>query len=246
VTGAHRITVQSMLDELAPGERRELKRTIEPTGSEGRFWDIAMDGRVAEGSLEWINKQYPSQDSREDPFVRMSDIEQPRLVAREDVSPIGDVYRLLNRIFFLAAPLVDCIRSLDPNAVEVRECISQGNRHAFYLVLITRRLDAIDVARTDLVLHNKRVLPDRDVYGKRVYYPRGLVLRDDVPTDVHCFSDVHSASIFFSTDLVACARAKRLVLFSARHPTGLGSFPESQSGQCAWPLGSGSRCARPE
>jgi hypothetical protein len=77
--------VRRLLDELAPGERREHKRTIEPTGKEGRFWEVAMDGNILGSSLVWVNDDTrPSVMDGETQFVSMSELPVPLLQASDE------------------------------------------------------------------------------------------------------------------------------------------------------------------
>lgn len=216
--------VRRMLDELAPGERREHKRSIEPTGKEGRFWEVAMDGNIMGSSLIWVNDE--KRPSVKD-AISMTELPVPLLEASDEESPIGDFYRISPHVYLFADSIIACIRQFDPQSIEIREAIVQGTSvtQKYWLTLVKRSLDAIDVDRTNLTLDHKRVLPDRDFYSKLVYF-HTLVLRENIPPNIHCFADVYSGRLFFSTDLVACARNNGARWFYARHPTGLSDFPE--------------------
>jgi hypothetical protein len=221
--------VRKMLDELAPGERRDHKRTIEPTGREGRFWDVAMDGGVSLGSLIWVNnKLHPSVMDGEQPFVSMNELAPPVLHASDEDTAIGDFYRVTTNLFIFSNSIVECIQDLDPRSIQLREATVEGVpvSQKYWLALIARRLDAVDAERTNCTLEHRRILPNREFYSKLVYYQNGLVIRDDVSSDVHCFADVYSGKLFFSTSLVSCTRSNG-ARFYARHPTGLSDFPEA-------------------
>src|SRR5574338_1347680 len=94
--------IERMLSELEPGERREHKRSIDPTGTEGRFWAIAPDGRIDSGSLVWANDdRRPSYDSAHTPLVTLNDLEVPALVASDAESPVGDLYTVTSGRLYL-------------------------------------------------------------------------------------------------------------------------------------------------
>lgn len=90
----------------------------------------------------------------------------------------------------------------------------------FYLVMMKRRLDAIDITKSNLILHHKKILPNKDIYGKLVYYlPSGFCVRDDIPGDIHCFVEPYGGQLLFSTELFACLRSAGVHGLHARHPT---------------------------
>jgi hypothetical protein len=218
-----------MLNELAPGQRREHRRTIEPNGREGRFWEVAKDGSISGLSLMWINDQpHPSVMDGEKPFVSMNELPAPVLYASDEESPVGDFYRVNTNLFLFAHSIVESIQELDPRSVELRKASVEGAsvNQKYWLVLIARRLDAVDADRTNLLLENKRVLPDRDIYSKLVHYQDGLVIRDDISSDMHCFADVYSGSSCFRRVWCHARAARAPVGFAPGILPALPTFPK--------------------
>lgn len=213
--------VKRLLEDLAPGEKREHVRSAAPTGTEGRFWVVRANGEVAPGSLQWVNDQRrPSYDARF-PIVTMEELEQPILQADLEESRVGDFYHVTSSLHLLRSTIVDCIRVLDPEAIEVRKADTRGlgPEWEFYLVMMKRRFDAIDISKTNLTLHNKRVLPNKDFYAGMAHYAAGFCLCEDIPENIHCFVNEYGGQLMFSDELISCLRSAGVRGLHARHPT---------------------------
>lgn len=214
--------VERLLDSLAPGEKREHLRTTKPTGTEGRFWEVHSIGEIEPGSLQWVNDNPRPSYNPKFPIVTMDQLEQPIFEADLEESPVGDFYNLNNELYFLRSTIVECILSLDPDGIEARKAETRGVEPGweFYLVRMKRRLDAIDISKTNLILEYKKVLTTKEIYGKRVYYPpSGFCLREDIPADIHCFVEPYAGRLLFSTELISCLRSAGVNGLYARHPT---------------------------
>lgn len=214
--------VEQLLDGLAPGEKREHVRSVPPSGAEGRFWMIAPRGEISPASLEWMNDApWPSFDPRQKPFVTMEELEQPILQGHPEESEIGDLYHIQTHIYLLSSKIVECIQTLDPEAVDVRKAETHGIEpgREFFLALLKRRFDAIDASRTNLVLDNRKLLPNKEIYRKTVLFPNGFCLREDIPQNVHCFVEIYCGSLLFSGELISCIRDAGVTGVYARHPT---------------------------
>lgn len=213
--------VELLLDELAPGEKREHVRSVAPSGAEGRFWVVAQNGDTF-GSVQWVNDDTRPSYLPQFPIIEMADLPTPILQVDLRESALGDFYRVSPHLYVFRSTIVDCIRELDANAIEFRraEARGVGKGLEFCLVMIRREMDAIDINKTNLTLHYKKILPDREIYGKRVYYhPTGFCLRDDIPSNVHCFVEPYGAMLLLSNELMARLAATGVRGLHARHPT---------------------------
>lgn len=219
MSGDGKSDIERLLDTLAPGERREHERSAAPEGQEGRFWIVAQIGETA-GELEWTNDEVqPTTMPGNFPVAPINDIPRPVVQVHAKSGILSDFYSHSSFLYFLGSRLVECIVGLDPDAIESREAEVLGaNSHQLSLVLVKRRLDAIDTTKTNLTLHNKRIVSSQEVFGKRVYYhPTGFVLRDDIPANIHCFAEPYGGMLLFSKELIARAKDAGVVGFYARH-----------------------------
>lgn len=203
--------IQRMLDELAPGERREHRRKIEPSGADARFWWVGMDGRIHDGSLRWLNKGREAQaKARYGQYQSVHDLEQPVFRFFPGKSPIGDLYWLGARgACAWGEPLAKTLAQLDPEGVEMRRATIEGVDvgRDFYLGLFLRQLDAIDLDRTNVSLIKYPPGPNGVAVGSATY-PDGVYIRSDLPASVHCFCDLFTGRLFFSHALLdACEEA---------------------------------------
>jgi hypothetical protein len=150
----------------------------------------------------------------------MGQLDQPVFEADFEESPVGDFYSVSGGLYVMRSTIVDCIRKLDPAAIEFRSGETRGFDAEFCLVLVKRRLDAIDISKSNLVLHHKKILPNKEIYGRRVYYPvTGFCLREDIPADIHCFLEPYAGQLLFSAELIDCLRRAGVRGLYARHPT---------------------------
>lgn len=203
--------IQRLLDELAPGERREHRRRIEPSGADARFWWVQMDGRIDSGSLRWLNKGREAEaKTRYGPYVSVHDIEQPVFRFFPGKSPIGDLYRLgAQGAYAWGEPLAKTLAQLDPEGVEMRRAAIEGVDvgRDFHLGLFLRQLDAIDLDRTNVSLIKYPPAPNGVAVGGAAY-PDGVYIRSDLPASVQCFCDLFTGRLFFSHALLdACEKA---------------------------------------
>lgn len=203
--------IERLLAELAPGETRAISPKFAQPES-GRFFCVAQRGEIDMLLMHWLDRPdrvdplsmpRPTIDS---PYrqagISLESLPPPRFEFEGRAKDLGHMYRwgpavLVSELIFSA------MRSLDPYGFEYRVAnvagLPPGQR--YYLTMLLRAYDFLDIDRSDLICQSYRVYGE--VFQKWVYFDKGgYTVRADVPASTHLLYNPFSADQLWSSELL--------------------------------------------
>lgn len=225
--------LQIELNSLLPGEVRVHEARIKEFREECRFFKVGALGEALEHHPGWMNEPkpeaIPSRTPRpliphlpELPHVSLSVLEPPVFWFGGSEREFGHLYRF-GWAALIAEPLLECILAVDRDAIEfVSVTVVDGDTGDVrmdlpkcFLVMPLLAIDCIDPERSSVQLSFLEPLPGITKPMRKCAFEE-YVVRNDIPSGMHIFSNVFSADLIFSNELLELARKAGVWGISAR------------------------------
>jgi hypothetical protein len=195
------------------GQRREFRRRENPTGNEPAFYRITTAGEYQNQPL-WENviavEHRPRPKGRVGGPVPLSNVGPFHFSVNAQRSDLADLYPVSPGIFLVSHSLAELLRELDPASVETApaDIVLPGGAIArdFKVVMPLRILDAVDTARSDVIVARDEIIKDTNEYVLRVSTPDGFIVRGDLDPTILSFVELHLGKWWWREDLVRCAQ----------------------------------------
>ena len=201
-------SIDDLQRQVPAGETRLFERPIANVVEE-RFFAVHMSWDYRPGRLTWHNKppleQTPWNGSRRKPRISITTVAVPDVTFDGPLADIVDFYSTGTDAFFISNKLVALVEDIDPKSLDRRTITISANDGSldFNMVMGARNLEAVDPARTDVLIKDKN-------YGqwlRSIQFPTGVIFHEDVPVAVHSFTDIDVRGWFWSRTLIEAAKS---------------------------------------
>lgn len=201
-------SIDDLQRQVPEGETRLFERPS-VDAIEQRFFAVHMSWDYRPGRLTWHNKppleQTPWTGSRTKSRLPVSSIDDPDVTFDGPMADVVDFYSTGTHAFFISKTLAALIESIDPNSID-RRAITVSTSDGFcdfVMVMGARNLEAVDPARTDVLIKDK----DYGRWLRSIQFPTGVVFHEGLDADIHSFTDIDVRGWFWSRTLIEEAKA---------------------------------------
>lgn len=201
-------SIDDLQRQVPEGETRLFERP-RPDVVEERFFAVHMSWDYKPGRLTWHNKppleQTPWNGSRTTPRIPVTSVPDPDVTFDGPLADLVDFYSTGTDASFISKKLAALIENIDPNSLD-RRTITISARDGscdFIMVMGARNLEAVDPARTDVLIKDK----DYGRWLRSIQFPTGVVFHDGLPIAIHSFTDIDVRGWFWSRTLIEEAKA---------------------------------------
>lgn len=207
------ITIDDLSRQVPEGQTRLFERGVKDA-AEDRFFAVHMSWDYKPGRLTWDNKppleEGPWTGSRTRARIPISAVRQPDINFAGPSKDIVDFYSSGTHASFISHKLADLIEALDPGSLDRRSIAinAQDGAVDYNIVMPARTLEAVDPARTDVLIKDKNYAGQ---WLRSIQFPDGVAFRQDVPAEVQSFSDIDVRGWFWSRRLIEAAKAAGIV-----------------------------------
>ncbi len=176
---------------------------------EYRFLEVAYNWEYGT-CLSWENRppflEKPWLGSRVKPRIGLNNFEGSDLVYEGPKKALVDFYRTPSAAFVISDRLLDVFDMVDPGSLEVRrvEVQARDGRVPFNMVMPLRLIEAIDAGRCDVNCSAEQQGPR---WLRRISFPRGGVIRNDIDTAIHNFAELDMCLWLWSIELFEKAKS---------------------------------------
>lgn len=205
-------TIGELCQQVPTGETRIFKPSRDDLGEE-RFFAVSQNWNYYPGRLTWSNKpglmENPWYGSRFKARIPISAIPVPEVSFEGPASDLVDFYSTSADCFFLSERLCDLIEELDPGSLDQLPITIAAEDGAvpYRVVMPARSLEAVDVARTTVVIQDEKFASD---WVRYIRFPLGIVFKGDALAGIHSFSDYDALAWYWSQELIDLAKASKI------------------------------------
>jgi hypothetical protein len=207
------LTIAEMMEQVPEGKARVFERTIEDPCEECYFkvmqnWDYPRD------RLEWLNfrggaPNGPWVGTRRKPRTPLSTLSPPDVRFDGPSEDVVDFHSTGSHAFLISDKLFSLIEQMDPGSLEhvTFELHTKDGDLPFHVVMPNRVLEAIDTRRTTVQIQDE---PLGERFSRTVKLYHGICFNNEILEGVASFSDFDAPGWYWSKDLLAEAKSRRI------------------------------------